>query len=83
MFLASTSVAGGATASAAYRSQNLLPMRQSIGVTSPVISLQAAKNTGLSAGRRSAVSAAVPRQFGSGLASTQTAPADAGRTIVI
>ena len=85
MFLASTTLAGGAPASDAYRSLNGTLIPQEISIVAPVVAASAATSTGLSAGRQTGIMASMPQPVAQGgsLGSTQTTPSAPNRMIYI
>ena len=85
MFLGSTTVAAGASASASYRSHDAAPPLQGITVSASTVTAQAAVQSGLSGARQIGVSATISRrveQSGSGAGTGSTIPATNRMTVI-
>jgi len=85
MFLASTTLAGGAPASDAYRSSNKTLVLQEISIVASVVTASATTSTGLSAGRQTGIVASMSQSIlqNGGSASTQTTLCAPNRMIYI
>lgn len=85
MFLGSNTIASGAAASAAYRSQSAAPSIQEVSVSAPTTSALAATLSGLSDARQTDISVAVSRRFTQSRsgAGTNATPSASNRMTII